>query len=293
MLHASTSARTLAFARIWIFAMCWGDVVREPTQQLVGIPFAYVVRIGPLALLPPAWFAAVYTPSFLVGLKLSLAVLLLACVAGVPRFRAVAVAACLLLTVHHALVRSVGHLNHGELAMVYGAYILAVSPSADRWSLAALGRRHDEVPRSDARYAAPMVWITLVFCLTYTFTGAHRLAMSGPGIFVDGSAIGMVLQAAMQPGIYGHAHGTGFLTTAAGHTALTAGFIYTTIFEILAPVCLFWPRFRWVWVLSIVGMHVTTWLVMQLLFFHNLVLMPLVMLDLEWWRERLQGPFRW
>ena len=41
-----------------------------------------------------------------------------------------AIFTCILLTFYQGLIRGYGYINHGELPILYAAYVLAVFPSA-------------------------------------------------------------------------------------------------------------------------------------------------------------------
>ena len=265
LIHADASGWTVAVVRVWIFGMCLGDVVREPVSDLVGLPLEYVTAVGPLALLPDAARRLLYTEPALQGLKIVVAALLVACVVGARPFRPIALTTCVLLAVLHALLRSVGHVNHGELPMVYGMWLLALFPAAPP--------------------ATMMAVLTLVFCLTYAFTGAYRLAISTPGIFVDGSVMRLIVEPVLKPGVLAAPRGVELLASPLAPTVLSAGFVWVTIVELLSPLALVLPWFRRLWIGSMLVFHAFAWGVMQIPFVHNLVLMPLLMLDWErWWR---------
>jgi uncharacterized membrane protein YphA (DoxX/SURF4 family) len=57
--------------------------------------------------------------------------------------------------------------------------------------------------------------------------------------------------------------------------------VVTTIFELLAPLCLVWPRFRRVWVVVIVAFHIVNWWLLNLFFWQNAVLVLLLVCDTE------------
>ncbi len=284
LLHADASARTLAVARIWVFGMCLADLLREPTHELAAVPLEHLSRVGVLALVPSDWFAALYTASGLAALKAVTALLLVPCIAGVRPFRPIAITACLLLTVQFALLRSTGDVNHGELAMLYAAWVLALAPSAD--ALAVWSRPSGRAP---ATYAAAMSLIAFLFCLTYAFTGGYRLAMGAPAIFLDDAGTWPVLRASLRPGPFDRAYGAEILASPAGSSAFPIVFAAVTLFEVLAPFCLVSARFRWLWLAWTVVFHLASWLTLQILFVHNLLLMPLLLLDVEWWLGRLPG----
>ena len=282
LLHAGASARTLAVARIWVFGMCLADLLREPTHELAAVPVEYLSRIGLLVLLPSDWFVALYAASGLAALKATTALLLVPCIAGVPPFRPLAITACLLLTLQFALLRSTGDVNHGELAMLYAAWVLAVAPSAD-----VLAVRARSSARAPTTYAAAMVLIAFLFCLTYAFTGGYRLAMGTPGIFLDDAGTWPVLRASLRPGPFDRAYGAEILASPAVWSAFPVVFAGVTLFEVLAPLCLVSTRFRWLWLAWTIVFHLASWLTLQIIFVHNLLLMPLVLLDVEWWLARL------
>ena len=270
LIHEEASPRTLAVARVWIFGMCLGDVVREPVLDLAGMPFGYVTAVGPLALLPDAARRLLYDQPVLLGFKGVVAALLVACVVGVRPVRPLALTACVLLTLFHALLRSVGHVNHGELPMLYAAWVLALFPAA--------------AP------AATMALVTLIFCLTYAFTGGHRLAASAPAIFVDGSVMRLIVEPVLKPGVLATPYAAGLLTVPGAPALLSVGFAWVTLMELLSPLALVVPPFRWLWVGSMLLFHAFAWGVMQIPFVHNLILMPLLMLDWERWvRPRPAG----
>jgi hypothetical protein len=72
-----------------------------------------------------------------------------------------------------------------------------------------------------------------------------------------------------------------------GRSLVLFGFPLTTGMEILSPLALFSPVFRRVWVAVMVVFHVLSWQLLQVLFFHNLVLMPLLLTDVEQWRKKV------
>jgi hypothetical protein len=284
MLHEHASARALALARIWIFGLCLVDVAVDRLQELAGLPLDFLVPVGPLALVPSALLGRLYEPGFLVALQATLCGLLALAIVGAPGFRAIALAACALLTIQYALLRSVGYVNHAELPMLYAAVVLALAPSTDAWAW-----RRATPARDPAIYGASLGLIALLFCLTYTLVGVHRVLMAGPAIFTDGSLIRIVLGPALKPGIFGGSHGVELLATPAGRALMTLGFVYVTVLELVAPACLFVPTLRRIWIPSMLAFHVLSRLLMQVFFVHNVAMIPLVLVDVDWWIARAAG----
>ncbi len=287
LLHNPTSPQGLAIARIWIYSMCLGDLVRERTAELVGLPLHYFHRIGVLELLPEKVFAGLYDTEVLLGFKIVVAIGLIACILGLRPFRLFAVPTSLLLVAHQSVALSAGHINHGELMMLYAACVLAWAPCTDAYSL---GRR-PPVRRDSAAFTAPMVLISFLFLLSYTFTGVHRLAQSGVAIFFDDSIVRYVVKVGYQPGEYGSSAALQWVALPVVQVALRLGFAYVTVMEVLSPLSLFSKAFRRLWIVSMLAFHFSTLVLMQLFFFHNVVMMPLVMLDwqpiFDRWRSHL------
>ena len=63
---------------------------------------------------------------------------------------------------------------------------------------------------------------------------------------------------------------------------LQAGFPIATVFEVLSPLCLFYRRFRWAWILVISAFHVATGLFMQIWFTANFLLIFVFLTDIDW-----------
>ena len=71
------------------------------------------------------------------------------------------------------------------------------------------------------------------------------------------------------------------------------GFAVTTFFELLSPLCLLSRHFRYVWVAVIVSFHVGTRLLMNIFFWHNLLLMAVLLIDLDYWVARVWVVLSW
>jgi hypothetical protein len=71
-----------------------------------------------------------------------------------------------------------------------------------------------------------------------------------------------------------------------------AGFPVVTLFEVCSPLCLFSRRFRWAWLVVIVAFQVGTYSLMQIWFLHNVLLMPVLLVEIEPLLQRLRACFR-
>ncbi len=277
LLHEQASPRALGVVRAWVFTLWLGDLLREPIHELAELPLECFQPIGVLRLLPATVWPAVFTPECLWTLKIGLAVLLLPLILGVGPYRTLAVTACLLLTFWQGLHRGMLSVVHRELALLYVTYTIALFPAADAFSL----RRGKKEFASPAMYRAPLVAATLMFCLTYMAVGVRRLTEGGVEIFLDGTILRYVVLRSAEPGFW--SEGAGWLVLEhpwLGWLVQTA-FPVVTAFEVCAPLCLFSRRFRWAWLVVMLAFHWGSRSMMQIWFLHNVLLMPVLLIEID------------
>jgi hypothetical protein len=277
MLHEKVSPQTLGFARITVYGIWFWHVVKDPLSKVAEVPFESFSPIGVLQLVPQPLWRLIYTTEFLSALKLTMLVGLALLVLGVGPFRCIAILTCILLTFYQGLIRGFGYINHGELPILYSAYVLAVFPSAHAVSL-----RRGEVDRAPpVMYQAPMITAALLLCLTYTFVGARRLAEGGLEIFSNGTIIYMIALRSFEPGPSGSGYGHLVLEHPWLALMLQVGFPVVTAFELLSPLCLFYRGFRRAWLVAIFAFHLMTGLFMQIWFTANFLLILVFLTDID------------
>src|SRR5437660_907963 len=98
---------------------------------MADMPVDRIEPAGVLGLIPEAAWPWLWTSAALWTLKILLLIGLTLLVLGAPRYHAMAVAICLLLTLYQGMPRSFGFLNHAQLALLYAAYVLAAFPCSD------------------------------------------------------------------------------------------------------------------------------------------------------------------
>ena len=160
MLHENVSPQTLGFARIAVYGAWLWHIFKDPLDKVVEVPLAYFSPIGVLRLVPEPLWQLIYTADFLSALKLAMLVGLALLVTGIGPFRVLAVFTCIMLTLYQGLVRGFGFINHGELSMLYAAYVLAAFPSADAFSFTAQQKQcsvTDPVQSTDDRGSPPLM----------------------------------------------------------------------------------------------------------------------------------------
>ncbi len=274
MLFDKANSRMLAAARMWVFALCILRVWQLPLVDLAGAPnFA---PIGLLRLVPLSVWDVVCTVSGLYVLKVLTLALLTGALLGLRPYRVVALAACALLTVIHGLVESFGWISHGPLVLLFAAYLMAAFPAADAWSI---GSRNGDNSKP-AVYQAAMIAVVLVMSLSYVFVGARRLTVGGLEIFTGDTILHLVILRAAELQAGGlPAYGFAVLDYPWLAAALKIGFPLVTVLELLAPLCIFHQRFRWLWLAAMLPFHLSVGLLMGIWFTENMLLMPMFLID--------------
>ena len=276
VLHGRASATTLGVVRACVFSIWLVVVVRDPLSFLGELPPSMFHPLGVLQLAPRSLWLHLLEPGALDAFKAVLVALLALAALGARPYRAIAVATAVLLTVHQGLLRSFTFTNHEELALLLCAYVLALFPAADGFAWPRRARRSSSPPL----YAGAMVAMTGLLLLPYTEIAAHRLAHAAPAVFT-GESLPYWFASLDWLDRDGWGAGVWLLGHPALVTLFKAGFVVTTVFELLAPLCLILPRFRRVWLVVVVCFHVVNWFTLNLFFWQNALLVLLLVSDTE------------
>lgn len=289
LLHDHARAATLGFVRACVFAIWLAKVVAMPLPFLADLPAAMLRAPGLLGVVPEALWAWVLTPAVLAGLQVILVLAVGWAAVGAAAYRPVALVAALLLTLYMGLACGFTFVSHQELGLLYAAYVLAIFPAAD--GFAWKRRPRPLPPRPPALYGAALVTLALVILLPYAAIAAYRVSRAAPELFLsDSMAYWMVSLSGVNPD--GWSLGLWVLEHPALVTLMQIGFPVTTAFELTAPLALIAPRFRRVWLAVIVPFHLLSWLVLNILFWENLLLIGLLLTDVDRWFGQLEAGVR-
>ncbi|HET6616736.1 MAG TPA: hypothetical protein VFH69_02885 [Gemmatimonadota bacterium] len=286
--YENATARHLALLRMWVFGMWLGDLLKDPVSDLATVPLAYYQPVGVMRWFPPSFWEAALSPPQLQVWWGALAVLLLLSGAGVPFYRGVALAACVLLTFYQGVVFGFATVTHGPIAALYIAWLLALFPSADALSL----RRSSRSSSSDHIYQAAILTATILLLSTYMLTGVRRVIEGGTEIFLDGSILRFIARNSVSPAQLSQRMGLTVLEIPGMPIVMQIGFVLVTFFEITSLLCLASKWFRRAWLAVMIPFHVLSWPLLQLLFLHNILLIAVLLVDLEGIAERI-GLGRW
>jgi hypothetical protein len=277
MLNEHASARLLGVVRIAVFGLWLANVLLVHLEDLAALPPELLSRHGVLRLIPLALWREMWDPAFLFAMKAALVVTLVWSMLGLRGYQAVAIAACVGITLFDGMEKSLGHINHSKFVMLYAAWVLAAFPSADAVSLAP--RRG--APAAPVLYAAPVIAISLLILVPYSMIGAFRLARGGPEIFFGDALEAWFLKRSLEPSATAFRFGITVVENAALLAVAKLGFALTGVLELLSPLCLVSRRFRWLWIPVMIGFHFFSLVTMNIFFWQNALLILLVITDCD------------
>jgi hypothetical protein len=281
VLHQRVSPATLGVVRAAVFAIWLAVIVPDPLHFLGRLPDTMFEPVGAMKLVPREAWLALLEPAALDAFKGVLIALLVLAAVGLRPYPAIAAAAALMLTVHQGLVRGFTFTNHEELALLVCTYVLVLFPAADGFAWPA--RR---TPAGwPGLYPAALLAMALLLLLPYCGIAAHRIVSAAPEVF-SGDSLPYWL--ASLDGLDRDGWGVGRWVLGEPWLVglLKAGFVVTTLFELLAPLCLILPRFRRAWIVVVVSFHVVNWFTLNLFFWQNALLILLLVTDTEAWVAR-------
>lgn len=277
MLHSSVSPQTLGFARLWVFGLWFWNVAGTPFADLALVPAENFTPHGVLRLIPDSLHATLLSPAFLRSFKLVLLWMLGLVALGFRPYRGLALLTSALLTLHAGMIQGFGPVTHGDIPLLLAAWVLAVFPAADAF---ALGRSPARLAAPEV-YRAPLILLAILFTLFYAGVGVHRFGAGGLGIFTDESLIRVILLRSIEDAPHAGSAGLAVVNQPLASLALRLGYFVVTVFEVLSPLVLFSRRFRRAWLAVLVLFHFLTLVYMKIFFFWNLMLMPVVLLELD------------
>jgi predicted DCC family thiol-disulfide oxidoreductase YuxK len=270
LLHEDASPETLNVVRFWVFGLWCLKLATDPLHQLAELPLSMFHPVAPLTWFPTEVYPLLLSSATLTALRVLAALSALAS-ALAWRDRWMAPLCCFLLTLQQAVIRSYGSINHAEIPLLLGTYAFVLFA----WADSAWRRRNGGSEPSMNHNAYPIVAVVLILCLTYTFTGVHRLVHGGWEVFASDSMAHWAHARSVWDAEHDFGYGRYWGRDPVFSWTLRLGLPVVTILEVLAPVCLVSPRFRLLFVLIMVPFHVGTILVMNINFWESLCLYTL------------------
>ena len=266
LLHEQAGPRLLRLTRLGIFLLWIVKLLLDPLWRLADLPREMLQPTGVLILLPPSVLDQLLSPDGLTTLLFgTLAVLALGLTDRA--FPLISTLAALLLTVYSSVIRSFGPAVHTDIVVLLAVWVLAGFAWADHWQAQSTHKRKPAGSWS----SYPLITIVALLCLSYCLVGFNRIATSGTRIFTGDTMEVFAIDASLR-GYY-------FTTNIGWHVPewplivlmLKLGFPVITVFEIVAPLCLAWPHFRWVFIPFMLSFHLLSLVFMNIFFFDDML----------------------
>ena len=274
MIHEGANQRTLGCIRVAVFVIWLFTIAFTQFGEFAELPKEIFRPIGLVYLLPSEALEWLMRPAALAAFKWILSAGLFLCAFGARPYRVIAIPTVVLLTVEQGLARGFGHVNHGSIALLLIA-----------WTLAVVGINHgiaftrEPHARTHPEAALAVQTMTFLLLLTYVFTGVHRLASSTPEIFLNGTMDRYLCFLAISTPYSGMRYEHLLLGYPAMLSLLNIGFIVVTVLEASSLFCLSSRLFRIAWLIVMIPFHFMTLIFMNIFFWQNLLLFPLLLCD--------------
>jgi hypothetical protein len=273
LIHEQAGDRLLRLARRGIVGLWIFKLLLDPLWRLADFPHELFHPVGLLALLPANGQAALLSGPGLLALWISLLAALAACLFE-KAFRVASLPAAFLLTVYSSLIRGFGPAVHTDIVLLLAVYALSAFAWADYFMPDSA-----TVPR---RASYPLVTIVALLCFPYCLVGLNRTIGGGIHVFTGDTMEVWAIDASLR-GYY-------FNTNIGWHVPqwplaallLKLGLPGITFFEITAPLCLVWARYRWVFIPVMLSFHLLSLVIMNIFFFDD---MFLYLLLVDWSRK--------
>jgi hypothetical protein len=280
LLHEQAGPGLLRLARLGIFALWIVKLLLDPLWRLAELPRDFFRPTGILALLPATSLDALLTPH---GLTAFLCVTLVVLVLGLLPygFPVVSTFAALLLTAYSSLIRSFGPPVHTDIVLLLSVYALCAFSWAD-WIQAKIGKR-DRAENAWSSY--PLITIVAMLCTSYCLVGLNRTISGGISVFTGDTMEAWAIDASLRGYYFNTNVGWHIPEWPAVVFLLWSGLPVVTLLEILAPLCLAWPHFRWIFIPFMLSFHLLSLIFMNIFFFDDM-LVYLLLID---WSRKYPG----
>ena len=277
LLHEQAGPRLLRFTRIGIFALWTLKLLLDPLWRLSEMPREMWRPVGVLAFIPAGYTDQFLSANGLAALWSCTLIILALCLTN-QAFPFFATGAAFLLTVYSSLIRSFGPAVHTDIVLLLSVYALAAYAWSD-WIAAKLSGKKS-APPSWSSY--PLITIVCFLCISYCLVGLNRTIAGGINVFTGDTMEAWAVDASLR-GYYFNTNIGWHVPEWPGITLmLRGGLPVITLFEILAPLCLAWPRFRWVFIPVMLSFHALSLVFMNIFFFDDM-LVYLLLVD---WSRR-------
>jgi len=266
----------------------WAVMVAvDPLHKLAALPVAAFEPHGPLRFLPVEMYEFVLAASTLTAVRVGAVA---CCLAAVLRPGALwaKLGACVLLTAHQTIVRGFSVMNHAEIVALQAVYVFTAFALVERFTPGDRGQA-----ASTQRVSYPLVTLTLLFALTYFFSGLNRF-VEGLDWTWDGSALAYCVRESVSARRFSFNFTGPLLEHPESLWGSNLMFLLVTLAEVGAPLCLVSKLARRTVVPILLSFHILALVFMKIIFWPHALLLVMFS-DISVWAPSLfrLTPRRW
>lgn len=284
--HENANATSLGMVRagvfgLWLVLFCdkWFTGVELPVE-------IYQVR-GMVKLLPEDLLAFLLGPGVRSLFPWFFIPVVAAAAAGLRPFRLWGALSLVLILMFECWAKGFsGFVFHATVLLLVMAGVLVCSPAADGF---AAGGRKNGAERPVEAYRFPLLVMLTAGLFCYTFIAVHRLVVGDYAVFNGESLRAWLLVRSQEPATNAFRLGTTVVNSPLMFAIYKAGFLVSTVMEAASLVCLYSRRFARVWLVYFLVFHVLSVLTLNIFFWENSLMLPLLMLPLGAWVAGRKG----
>ncbi|HEV3270975.1 MAG TPA: hypothetical protein VGZ93_02230 [Candidatus Methylacidiphilales bacterium] len=277
LIHEQAGGPLLIFARFGIFALWIVKLLLDPLWRLAEMLREFFQPVGILALLPASALDALLRPAML-GAFLVMTIVVCGFAMFQRWFPLASTLAAILLTAYSSLIRSFGPAVHTDIVLLLAVYALAGFAWADL-----IQDRFGKKPAAGGRRCSyPLVTIVAMLCLSYCLVGLNRTVAGGISVFTGDTMEAWAVDAGLRGYYFNTDIGWRIPEWPLVVFMLRSGLPVITFFEITAPLCLVWPRYRWIFIPVMLSFHLLSLVLMNIFFFDDMLLYLLLV---DWSRR--------
>lgn len=279
LLHAHATRESLVLLRRLVFGIILFQGLTGRIETLSAFPMSSFKAVGVLMRsLPESWYPLLASSAGLWVIKSVLIVSTL--IALTKRFPVPSAAiSCLAFTLHESVVRSFGHANHPDIALMFAAYFLTLFAVCDSMVL----KKSPDLQEQFNIWSVSFIAILSYLLCTTMFIGMYRLLANGPDLFLSDSMRYWVAYNAkrMSNVVVWNSDVWAF-----NHPwildGIKFGYPIVTVFEILSLLVLLSKRFRYVYIVVMFGFYALNTVFLNIFFWQNMILSVLLF---DWTRR--------
>lgn len=265
--YKSGSAISAGFVRVMVALIWLLTAIQYDYSVLAQLPERMYRPVGLIEWLGPVMGGALVSESALVGGQWVLAMVAVWVLLGLPASRFAAVLMAIgALWIQSAVRSYTPYANHAEIVALLIVLVLPFLPVYSGFSM------FPEKPKPH-RWREAVLIPAVVLIATYVFVGAARMGQVGIEVFMDDTMMGWISLRQAAPSSYPTRWFDWALVANLIRPVAGIGFAFMTLLEIASPAIFWFERFRRFWLVSMLAMHVFAFLVLNVLFWENVLLL--------------------